>query len=718
MTSSDGLSILSLSIHGLVRGYDVELGRDADTGGQVLYVLEQARALARNPGVREATLVTRQIFDRNVDESYTMSTEEIGEGTRIARVPFGPRRYLRKESLWPYLDGLVDRIVHDIRSLYSKPDVIHGHYADGGYVGAQLAKLLGVPFVFTGHSLGRVKQKRLLEKGVSSRALDRQFHFPDRIEAEEMALEEAGLVIASTTQEVEEQYELYDHYQPDRMEVIPPGVDLARFHAPRRHAPVPAIAAELSRFLRDPGKPIILTMARPDEKKNFPTLIRAYAECPELRKLANLVLVAGNRDEIGAMEPGARRVLAEILMLVDKYDLYGSVAYPKHHRREDVPDLYRLAARSKGVFVNAAVTEPFGLTLIEAAASGLPVVATRDGGPKDILDVCQNGILINPLDGTDIRDAVLEVLTDSERWESRSQSGIRNAHATYTWESHVEKYLREVRSLREGMRPGYDHFWTRQIRLPGIDRILVTSVDKTLTGDEEALSSLLELLEERGDSVGLAIATGRQPESALEILARNGVPEPDILITCVGTEIYYGKNLALDRSWLRHIDWNWNPDAVREAMGELPGFKLQKKNEQTRFKVSYIIDTRYAPSIREVRRYLRQKGLRVKVVASLGAYLDVTPIRASNGLAVRFLCFKWDLSPDRVLVAGDAGGDEDMLSGNTLGVVVGNYSSELEKLRGKPRVYFAEGSHARGILEGIEHYGFLDEVPAWEDSVV
>ena len=63
--------------------------------------------------------------------------------------------------------------------------------------------------------------------------------------------------------------------------------------------------------------------------------------------------------------------MTDLLMAIDRHDLYGSVAVPKHHRNEDVPELYRLAVRRRGVFVNPALTEPFGLTLIEAAASGL-----------------------------------------------------------------------------------------------------------------------------------------------------------------------------------------------------------------------------------------------------------------------------------------------------------------------------------------------------------
>ena len=90
--------------------------------------------------------------------------------------------------------------------------------------------------------------------------------------------------------------------------------------------------------------------------------------------------------------------------------------------------------------------------------------------------------------------------------------------------------------------------------------------------------------------------------------------------------------------------------------------------------------------------------------------LDVIPVRASSGLAIRFFCFKWNLEPQRLLVAGDSGNDWDMLSGDTLGVVVSNHTPELERLRGRPRIHFAKSAHARGILEGIDYYDFFGDI--------
>lgn len=55
----------------------------------------------------------------------------------------------------------------------------------------------------------------------------------------------------------------------------------------------------------------------------------------------------GNRDVIDEMSSTNAAVLTSVLKLIDKYDLYGQVAYPKHHKQFEVPDIYRLAARTK-----------------------------------------------------------------------------------------------------------------------------------------------------------------------------------------------------------------------------------------------------------------------------------------------------------------------------------------------------------------------------------
>jgi sucrose-phosphate synthase len=703
-----GLRILSLSVHGLIRGREIELGRDADTGGQVSYVVDQARALAGHPDVEQVHLVTRLVEDRNVDASYAEPREELAPGATLVRLPFGPRRYLHKESLWPYLDSLLDELTHWARDQEQLPDVIHGHYADAGYVGAQISKLLGIPFVFTGHSLGRIKKARLLARGRTPEQLEERYNIRRRIEAEEQALEAADLVITSTRHEVQEQYEGYDHYVPSRMEIIPPGVDLTRFSPPSRFWVEPPFAAELRRFLDDPAKPMVLALARPDERKNFLTLVQAYAETPGLRDKANLVLIAGNRDDIAELPAPQRRVLQEILVAIDRYDLYGRVAYPKHHDTEDVPEIYRLAARSRGVFVNPALTEPFGLTLIEAAAVGLPVVATNDGGPRDILEACRHGVLVDPMDAEEMGEAILRSVSEPVTWARRSKSAVSRVHSSFSWQSHARRYVEAVDEVLSGTRPNPVHH--RPSRLPLVDRVLLTDMDETLTGDMEALAELTDRIHRARDVAAFGIVTGRTLDKALAVLDDLGLWVPDILITASGTELYYGTRLVRDRSWERQILHRWDPEAVRAALDEVPGMVLAPDEDQTHLRIRYLWDPDEAPDVAALRTRLRQAGLQANPMLDRQTHLDITPGRATPGLAIRFLCFKWNLPPERLLVAGDSGNDADMLSGETLGVVVGNHTAELDDLRGHPRVRFVEGRHAAGILDGIEHYDFFGTI--------
>ena len=251
----------------------MELGRDSDTGGQVTfsnkflcafenhiltdclqwilndicydqvkYVVELARALGSMPGVYRVDLLTRQVSAPDVDWSYGEPTEmlnpvnsensmqEHGEssGAYIVRIPFGPKdKYIPKELLWPYIPEFVDGALHHILQMSKVlgeqigggqpiwPVAIHGHYADAGDSAALLSGALNVPMLFTGHSLGRDKLEQLLKQGRQSREeINSTYKIMRRIEAEELALDATEIVITSTRQEIEQQWRLYDGFDP------------------------------------------------------------------------------------------------------------------------------------------------------------------------------------------------------------------------------------------------------------------------------------------------------------------------------------------------------------------------------------------------------------------------------------------------------------------------------------------------------------------------
>ncbi len=707
MTKQTGkLYIALLSIHGLIRGKDLELGRDADTGGQTLYVLELAQALARHTDVGRVDLITRRVVDQQVAADYAQPEERLSENLRIVRIDAGPDEYIAKEQLWDHLDGFSDNVDCYFRMQGGFPDIIHSHYADAGWVGAHLANLLGIPLIHTGHSLGRVKRLRLLASGLTNDEVEARYNMARRIEAEELVLATAERVITSTHQEIEEQYELYDFYQPNQMRVVPPGTDLALFTPPSGDELQSPLFEDIARHLKNPDKPIILALSRPDKRKNIAMLVEAYGHSSTLNDLANLVIVAGNRDDIDDLEEGAQEVFHELLVAVDRHDLYGKVALPKHHRRDQVPLIYRIAAATGGVFVNPALTEPFGLTLIEAAACGLPIVATEDGGPRDIIGNCRNGFLVDPLEADSISRALIKILIDGERRQRYVEQGLTGVREHYSWDAHAKRYLELVRPIAQRSEKLIRDPVERR---PGLyaDRAIVSDLDQNLIGDDQALRELIGILRQQRKISKMAIATGRRLDSALKAMKKHGIPEPDILITSGGTEIYYAPKLTADTAWARHIDYHWTPHKVRQLLDGFAGLQRQPKEEQSRFKLSYYIDPEIA-DIEEIKRLLHQEDQAVHVQVAFGQYLDIIPLRASKGLALRYVADRWQIPLERIFVGGGSGADEDMMRGNTLAAVVANrHHEELSRLVDVERIYFAERSFAGGILEALDYYDFF-----------
>src|SRR5690606_32474428 len=174
-------------------------------------------------------------------------------------------------------------------------------------------------------------------------------------------------------------------------------------------------------------------------------LITSYGQDKELQAMANLAIFAGVRKDITEMPDDEKEILTNLLLLLDKYDLYGKMAIPKKNDPKlEVPEIYRIAARKKGVFVNATPGENFGLTLVEAAACGLPVVASPTGGPKEIIEQCDNGMLVDVEDPKAIADALKKIISDQTLWEKYSANGIVATSQQYSWTAHCNKYMEIV----------------------------------------------------------------------------------------------------------------------------------------------------------------------------------------------------------------------------------------------------------------------------------
>ncbi len=673
--------VLHVALQGCLRGRDVVYGLTADTGGHIRYLLDLVAASAQDSDIGRIVVATRR-FSGAPGPDYAVPEERLGDKATLVRLSSASPGYRTKEEMHAEVASFAESLIAWIGAQARAPDLIHAHYADAAAVAEIVEDRLGIPFVFTAHSLGRVKAAMLGEAAG-------QPDLAGRIATEERALARAALVIASSRDEAEVQYAGYDAYDPGRIRVLPPGSDLARFADSR---PDPRVDATLARFLHDPGKPVLLALARPVARKNLAALVRAYGENPGLQARANLVLIAGTRQDIDALDGEMAETLRDLLVLIDRYDLYGRVAYPKSHRPEDVPALYAHARVRGGLFVNPALNEPFGLTLLEASAAGLPLVATDSGGPNDIVETCGNGILVDPRRPDAIAAAALRLLDDPALY-TRCVAGGARAAAAYDWDRHAARYHALLRALVTPVPP---------VEAPR--QLLICDIDNTLVGCEAALG-IFRRWHSRQASLAFGVATGRSFHSAMAVLEQQDSPRPQVMITSVGSEIHHldenGVTYTADSAWRAAILPGWEREAIRAALVGLADLAPQGPLEQRALKLSYFGG---AAAAAQVRARLGQAGLRASVIHSHGRYLDVLPERASKGSAVDHVRALYRLPERAVFVAGDSGNDVEMLRARVQAIIVANYSDGLAAHAALQHSYVARASHARGIIEGVGHF--------------
>ena len=676
--------IAHIALQGCLRSGPISYGITADTGGHIRYLLELVAESAKSETVERIDILTRGFDDGDLGDDYLQPNDIIDAKCRITRLLTENRSYLSKERLAEQADALFGAALAWYDGLDRKPDILHAHYADAGLLASRMKQARGVPYIFTGHSLGRVKA---VVSGIDDDAM-RQ-----RIAIEEQAIADADLIIASSRDEAEKQYAEYRSYAPGKISVIPPGGDFARFANARS---TPTIRKMLGRFLTDTNKPAILAIARPVTKKNLAALLHAYGQSEELQQSANLILIAGTRGRLSALEGECRDNMRELIELIDHYDLYGRVAYPKSHDEADIPGIYGYARETGGIFVNPALNEPFGLTLLEASAAGLPLVATDSGGPNDIIEACGNGLLVSPTDQEAIADGCRQLLGIPDFWRKCSDNG-RQAVFRFDWAAHCRYYhMLAGRLVNQPIKV--------KARAPQI--LLASDIDNTLVGNEAALTGFRSW-QERVSDILFGIATGRSFHSAMSILAQSGAPEPTFVIAAVGSEIYYrdanGVTFRPDLAWENLIGRNWQRQHIAELIATETDLRPQHDLEQRAFKLSYFTDAD-RDLVADLRTLLSSRGLNATVIRSHSTYLDILPARASKGAAVDHVRRHFGLPARAVIAAGDSGNDIEMLRTAAKPIIVANYSDGLAQRRDLRHAYVAKGSFAAGIVEGARHY--------------
>ncbi len=285
-------------------------------------------------------------------------------------------------------------------------DVYHGHSMYGWGTAVAGAR----PFVLTCHGTqlnefrmtrGRTFDPNHLLTDYKSYQMERwAAHLADRVIA----------VSGDNARDVREQYGV----PADRVEVVPNGVRPDRFHR------------------AEPEGPVVLFVGRIHQRKGIDHLVRAMPEVlarvPDAR-----LLVAGR----GEREP-------EVRALVKELGLERTVEMLGHVPDAELPSLYARAA----VFAMPSLYEGFGIVMLEAMASSLPVVAFRTGGAADLVSDGATGFLADP---ATLGDRLARVLEDPAAARSMGERGRERVLAGYTWSAVAQRTLEVYERATEAM---------------------------------------------------------------------------------------------------------------------------------------------------------------------------------------------------------------------------------------------------------------------------
>ena len=404
--------VCMLSTHGYVDPVP-QLGR-TDTGGQVVYVLQLARALSSR-GV-SVDIYTRW-FDPSAAQVNPLSNcPEV----RVVRIAAGPSEFLPKEQIYPVLPELAQNMVAFIHDNDLGYDLFHGHYVDAGIVTLDVAEDLSAPAFFTAHSIGAWKREQM---GGDPEEMEAKFNFKHRI-AEELRIFNSVTAHTATTEVQKQKIEKLYGVSANNIAVISPGVDVHRFH-PLEPSEEPIEVGLPDRY--------IFCLSRIDSNKGHDFLLHAFDIVREALPDVHLVIGGGSPNPVGT-ELEVQAMIAEIIDEKDMHDRVHVLGY--------MPD-EALAASYQGaeLFVLPSLFEPFGMTALEAMACATPVVASRLGGIRTVIDSGSNGLLVDPSDSEEFADAMLNLLRDVERGRQLGAAGREVILQRYSWETIAERHL-------------------------------------------------------------------------------------------------------------------------------------------------------------------------------------------------------------------------------------------------------------------------------------
>jgi len=402
-----------LSTHGYFDSIP-QLGR-TDTGGQVVYVLQLAKALS--------------LLDINVDiytRWFEKSKKKIEHvpgypNVRIIRIPAGNWEFIPKEKIYGILDELAKNMIDFIQRKNLNYDLFHAHYVDAGIVGIEVAKALNKSLFFTAHSIGAWKKEQM---GGNTDEMEKKYNFQHRI-AEELRIFKTARANTVTSLVQEEKLEQLYKFKSDKTTVIECRTDVHNFKQ--------ADANEKKIKTNLPDK-YIFCLSRIDTNKGHDLLLEAFDLVKD--EIADIHLVIGG----GSPKPQQceKEIFAQMRKTISAHKMDNRVQILGYIPDELLVPYYQQAK----IFVLPSLFEPFGMTTTEAMACGTPVVASKFGGIRDVITSGKNGILINPENPEEFASAMINLFKNSANAKKIGLEGANLVKTKYSWEAIAERHIK------------------------------------------------------------------------------------------------------------------------------------------------------------------------------------------------------------------------------------------------------------------------------------
>ncbi|KAK8916352.1 Sucrose synthase 4 [Platanthera zijinensis] len=465
-----------------------------DTGGQIVYILDQVRALEsemllriKNQGINidpRILIVTRLIPEAKGTTCNQRLEKVTGtEHTHILRVPFRNengilRKWISRFDVWPYLEKFAEDAASEIAAeLHGNPDFIIGNYSDGNLVASLLSYKLGITQCNIAHALEKTKYP---DSDIYWKNYEAKYHFSSQFTADLIAMNNADFIITSTYQEIAGSKNTVGQYESHaaftlpglyrvvhgidvfdtKFNIVSPGADMTiYFPYSEKEKRLTSLHGSIENLvygveqndehigrLDDRSKPIIFSMARLDRVKNLSGLVEMFGKCSKLRGLANLVVVGGFNDAKKSRDREEITEIEKMHDLIKSCDLDGQIRWiSSQTNRVRNGELYRYIADTRGIFVQPAFYEAFGLTVVEAMTCGLPTFATCHGGPAEIIEHGISGFHIDPYHQDQATALMAEFFERCREepgyWDEISNAGLQRIFQRYTWKIYSERLM-------------------------------------------------------------------------------------------------------------------------------------------------------------------------------------------------------------------------------------------------------------------------------------